>query len=58
MITDEAIQRRINCLEWQENDYFKEGMEASVARAKANGFIINSYDAANYPYLDTAQARL
>ena len=56
MITDEAIQRRINCLEWQENDYFKEGMERAVAKAKANGFTIKPYDSTNYPYLSTTQA--
>ena len=55
MLSYEAIKRRISCLEWQDNDYFKEGMMAAVAKAEANGFHIKSFHTANYPYLNDAQ---
>ena len=52
MLSKDAIQRRLSCLEWQDNDYFKAGMKAAVAMAEANGFTIKSFDTANYPHLD------
>ena len=55
MITNEAIERRIKCLEFGNNDYFKQGMETACKKAKANGFTIKPFDANNYPYLDQMQ---
>ena len=56
MITNEAIERRLMCLEYGHNDYFKAGMQAACEKAKANGFTIKSFDENNYPYLDQKQA--
>lgn len=36
----DAIEKRIACLELHENDYFKEGMLAAVARVEAAGFVL------------------
>ena len=40
IIEEEAIEKRIACLELRENDYFKEGMLAAVARVEAAGFVL------------------
>lgn len=49
VIPFDAIERRIETLELQENDYFKPGMEAAVADAEASGLVLPDYDPANYP---------
>lgn len=40
ILEEEAIEKRIACLELHENDYFKEGMRAAVARVEAAGFVL------------------
>lgn len=35
VLEEEAIEKRIACLELHENDYFKEGMLAAMARVEA-----------------------
>ncbi len=49
MIPVEAIERRIETLELQENDYFRNGTETAVANAEASGFVLPDYDPAKYP---------
>lgn len=44
ILEEEAIEKRIACLELRENDYFKEGMRAAVARMEAAGYILPSMD--------------
>ncbi len=40
ILEEEAIEKRIACLELQDNDYFKEGMRAAVARVEAAGVML------------------
>jgi len=49
VIPVEAIERRIETLELQENDYFRNGTETAVANAEASGFVLPDYDPAKYP---------
>lgn len=44
ILEEEAVEKRIMCLELHENDYFKEGMRIAVARAEAAGFFLPSLD--------------
>lgn len=44
ILEEEAIEKRIACLELHENDYFKEGMLAAVARVEAAGFVLPAMD--------------
>lgn len=49
MIPADAIERRIETLELQGNDYFRNGMESAVANAEASGFVLPDYDPTKYP---------
>lgn len=40
VLEEETIEKRIACLEFQENDYFKEGMREAIARVEAAGFVL------------------
>lgn len=51
MIQEDAIQRRIDTLDNQDNDYFKKGSEKAIAHAEAMGFSIPPFDPTNYPIL-------
>ncbi|KAL9631462.1 MAG: hypothetical protein Q9164_005880 [Protoblastenia rupestris] len=44
IITNEAVERRIACLELRENDYFRGGMQEAIALAEVNGFTISPLD--------------
>ena len=44
ILEEEAIEKRIACLELCENDYFREGMRIAVARVEAAGFKLPSLD--------------
>ncbi|KAL9098283.1 MAG: hypothetical protein Q9163_006031 [Psora crenata] len=44
VITNEAIERRIACLELQDNDYFRSGMLEAVAQAEVNGFAMTPFN--------------
>lgn len=44
ILEEEAIEKRIACLELHENDYFKEGMLTAVARVEATGFVLPPVD--------------
>lgn len=48
-ISVEALQRRLESLDLQDNDYFKAGMEAAVEKAEKNGLVLPEYDPRNYP---------
>ena len=58
IITHEAVERRIACLELQQNDFFKEGMMVACQKATGNGFPIRPYDGTNYPFLNDSQVCL
>ncbi len=58
IISEDAIQRRIETLEQQDNDYFKAGMHTAVMRAEANGFVLPPYDPDNYPSKYYVSSRL
>lgn len=45
ILEDDAIEKRIACLELRDNDYFKEGMQAAVARVEAAGFFLSPTNA-------------
>ena len=49
------IQRRLQWLEYGENDYFKEGMAIACRRAIAKGYAIEPFHESTYPYLDDNQ---
>ena len=42
ILEEEAIEKRIACLELRENDYFKEGMRTAVDRMEKAGYILPS----------------
>lgn len=52
MIQEEAIQRRIDTLDNQDNTYFQKGAEMAIAQAEANGYEIPPFDPANYPIIN------
>ena len=45
----DAIERRLDTLELQDNDYFKSGAQIAVANAEAKGLVLPEYDPLNYP---------
>lgn len=51
MVPEEAIQRRIDTLDNQDNHYFVKGAEMAVAQAEANGYEMPPFDPANYPII-------
>ena len=51
MIPEDAVQRRIDTLDNQDNDYFQRGAEMAIAQAEANGYEIPPFDPANYPLI-------
>ena len=51
MIPEEAIQRRIDTLDNQDNNYFVKGAEIAVVQAEANGYEMPPFDPANYPII-------
>ena len=55
MITNEAIERRIACLELRDNDYFHAGMQEAVAQAEASGAVMTPVDANTYASQNTTQ---
>lgn len=52
MIQEEAIQRRIDTLDSQDNPYFKKGAELAIVQAEANGYEVPPFDPANYPIIN------
>ena len=52
MIQEEAIQRRIDTLDNQDNPHFKKGAEMAIVQAEANGYEIPAFDPANYPIIN------
>lgn len=52
MIQEEAIQRRIETLDNQDNAYFMKGAEMAVVQAEANGYEMPPFDPANYPIIN------
>ena len=52
MVPEEAIQRRINTLDNQENSYFVKGAEMAIVQAEANGYEMPPFDPANYPIIN------
>lgn len=52
MIQEEAIQRRIDTLDNQDNPYFKKGAEMAFVQAEANGYEMPPFDPANYPVIN------
>ena len=52
VIPEEAIQRRINTLDNQDNQYFVKGAEIAIVQAEANGYEIPPFDPANYPIIN------
>ena len=48
VITPESIERRIICLDEQDNDYFVSGMEAAVVRSREFGFMLPPPDFEQY----------
>ncbi|KAL9124131.1 MAG: hypothetical protein Q9217_006510 [Psora testacea] len=57
VITNEAVERRIACLELQDNDYFRAGMQEAVAQAEHSGFSISPFNADIYAPQDAAQQK-
>ena len=51
MIPEDAVQRRIETLDNQDNPYFQKGAEMAIAQAEANGYEIPPFDIANYPLI-------
>ena len=52
MIQEEAIQRRIDTLDNQDNLYFQKGAEMAIVQAEANGYEIPPFDPAKYPIIN------
>ena len=52
VVPEEAIQRRINTLDNQDNTYFVKGAEMAIVQAEANGYEMPPFDPANYPIID------
>ncbi|KAF6219772.1 hypothetical protein HO133_003597 [Letharia lupina] len=52
VIQEEAIQRRIDTLDSQDNPYFKKGAELAIVQAEANGYEVPPFDPANYPIIN------
>lgn len=52
MLQEEAIQRRIDTLDNQDNPYFKKGAEMAIVQAEANGYEMPPFDPANYPIIN------
>ena len=48
VITPDAIERRIMCLDLSENNYFVGGMKDAVLRAEALGFALPPMDFEKY----------
>ena len=48
VITSEAIETRIRCLELMRNDYFKSGMELAVERLEGAGYDLGAMDLEKY----------
>ena len=49
IIPIDAIERRIESLEIQDNDYFVSGTEFAVTKIEGLGFTLPEYDPVNYP---------
>ena len=52
VVPEEAIQRRINTLDNQDNTYFVKGAEMAIVQAEANGYEMPPFDPANYPIIN------
>ena len=52
MIQEEAIQRRIDTLDNQDNPYFAKGAEMAIVQAEANGYEMPPFNPANYPIIN------
>ena len=52
VIPEEAIQRRIDTLDIQDNSYFVQGADMAIVQAEANGYEMPPFDPANYPIID------
>ncbi len=52
IIQEDAIQRRIDTLDNQDNTYFVKGAEMAVVQAEANGYDMPAFDPGNYPIIN------
>ena len=52
VVLEEAIQRRINTLDNQDNPYFVKGADMAIVQAEANGYEMPPFDPANYPIIE------
>lgn len=60
IINPDAIMRRIECLDNQENDYFIKGMETAVEHAEDQGYVFPPMDPERYaqPPVEIDEVRL
>lgn len=56
-LNHEALQRRINCLELMDNDYFVAGSESAVKRSEEAGFPMPPMDLEQYARKEEAIGR-